>query len=105
MLAILGLNTACGQQTYEVDVFTTKSGKTVKFHALMHSCIRIKYDGFDIQIDPVPEPKDPCFWGCPPYRPHGNPDDFGGGTLSEEDSDFDIVPEEYIPPEPPSASQ
>ena len=53
MLAILGLNTACGQQTYEVDVFTTKSGKTVKFHALMHSCIRIQYDGFEIQIDPV----------------------------------------------------
>ena len=39
--------------TYEVDVFTTKSGKVVKFHALMHSCIRIQHDGKDIEIDPV----------------------------------------------------
>ena len=28
--------------SYEVDVFQTKSGKTVRFHALMHSCIRIQ---------------------------------------------------------------
>ena len=39
--------------TYETDVFTTNSGKTVKFHALMHACIRIEYDGKEIQIDPV----------------------------------------------------
>ena len=38
---------------YEVDNFTTKSGKTVKFHALVHSSIRIEYDGKEIQIDPV----------------------------------------------------
>jgi len=56
LLATIGLTTACGQQptdTYEVDVFKTKSGKTVKFHALMHSCIRIQYDGKEIEIDPV----------------------------------------------------
>ena len=53
MLAMLGLTTACGQSTYEVDEFTTASGKTVKFHALMHACIRIQYDGKEIQIDPV----------------------------------------------------
>ena len=53
MLATLGLTTACGQSTYEVDEFTTASGKTVKFHALMHACIRIQYDGKEIQIDPV----------------------------------------------------
>ena len=54
ILATLGLNTACGQQPpYEVDEFTTTSGKTVKIHALMHACIRIQYDGKEIQIDPV----------------------------------------------------
>ena len=39
--------------TYEVDVFKTKSGKTVKFHALVHASIRIEYDGQEIEIDPV----------------------------------------------------
>ena len=53
LLAVLGINTACGQPPYEVDEFTTASGKTVKFHALMHACIRIQYDGKEIQIDPV----------------------------------------------------
>ena len=38
---------------YEVDAFQTKSGKTVRFHALMHSCIRIEFDGKEIEIDPV----------------------------------------------------
>lgn len=62
LLAVFGLATACGQanyknadvtDTYEVDVFKTKSGKTVKFHALIHSSIRIEYDGKEIEIDPV----------------------------------------------------
>ena len=39
--------------TYEVDVFKTKSGKTVKFHALVHASIRIDYDGKEIMVDPV----------------------------------------------------
>ena len=39
--------------SYEVDVFKTKSGKTVKFHALMHASIRMEYDGKEIEIDPV----------------------------------------------------
>lgn len=38
---------------YEVDSFTTQSGKTVKFHALVHASMRIEYDGKEIQIDPV----------------------------------------------------
>ena len=38
---------------YEVDSFTTKSGKTVKVHALVHASMRIEYDGKEIQIDPV----------------------------------------------------
>lgn len=37
----------------EVDVFATKSGKTVQFHTLMHASIRIVVDGKEIQIDPV----------------------------------------------------
>ena len=41
------------RDTYEVDVFKTKSGKTVKFHALVHASIRMEYDGMEIQIDPV----------------------------------------------------
>ena len=38
---------------YEVDVFRTKNGKTVKFHALVHASIRIEYDGLEIMVDPV----------------------------------------------------
>ncbi len=53
LLATLGLTTACGQTNYETDVFMTKSGKEVKFHALVHASIRIQYDGKEIQIDPV----------------------------------------------------
>ena len=39
--------------TYEVDVFKTKSGKTLKSYALVHASIRIEYDGREIEIDPV----------------------------------------------------
>ena len=54
LLALLGLASACGHlDSYEVDSFTTKSGKAVKFHALVHSSIRIEYDGKEIEIDPV----------------------------------------------------
>ena len=57
LLTVLGLTTVCGQvqqtDTYEVDVLKTKSGKTLKFHALVHASIRIEYDGKEIEIDPV----------------------------------------------------
>jgi L-ascorbate metabolism protein UlaG (beta-lactamase superfamily) len=66
LLAVLGLSSACGQQpskvagnatatnsSYEVDTFKTKSGKPVRFYALMHASIRIVYDGKEIEIDPV----------------------------------------------------
>ena len=62
LLTTFGLTTACAQvskempvttDTYEVDVFKTKSGKTVKFHALVHASIRMEYDGMEIEIDPV----------------------------------------------------
>ena len=39
--------------THEVDVFRTKSGKLLKFYALMHASIRMVYDGTEIEIDPV----------------------------------------------------
>ncbi len=38
--------------TVETDIFVTNSGKLVKIHALMHSSIRIEYDGREIEIDP-----------------------------------------------------
>ncbi len=44
--------------TYEVDVFRTKSGKTLRCHALMHASIRIEYDGKEIMIDPVAKLRD-----------------------------------------------
>lgn len=64
-MAFIGLNAAYAQgsienaevkgatESYEMDVFKTKSGKTVKFHALVHASIRIEYDGKEIEIDPV----------------------------------------------------
>lgn len=53
-LALLGLTTACSQNLpYEVDSFTTKNGKTVKIHALVHSSIFIEFDGWNIYVDPV----------------------------------------------------
>ena len=38
--------------TVETHVFTTKSGKLVKIHALMHASICIEYDGKTLYIDP-----------------------------------------------------
>ena len=42
----------------ETDIFATQSGKLVKFHALMHACIRIEYDGREIEIDPCAKLRD-----------------------------------------------
>ena len=54
LLALLGLASACSQELpYEVDSFTTKNGKTVKIHALVHSSIFIEFDGWRIYVDPV----------------------------------------------------
>lgn len=38
--------------TEETDIFVTNGGKQVKLHALMHSSIRIEYDGLNLYIDP-----------------------------------------------------
>ena len=53
LLALFGLASCSSPYPYEVDSFTTKNGKTVKFHALVHSSIRIEFDGKEIEIDPV----------------------------------------------------
>lgn len=39
--------------TYEVDTFTTPSGKTLKVYSLLHASIRITYEDMEIEIDPV----------------------------------------------------
>lgn len=51
-------NMSVTTDTYEVDVFQTKSGKNIKFHALMHASIRMEYDGKEIEIDPVQKMRD-----------------------------------------------
>ena len=53
ILAWKGASMPVTTDTYEVDVFKTRSGKIVKFHALVHASIRIEYDGKEIAIDPV----------------------------------------------------
>jgi len=58
LVAMIGLTMAYSQGNYETDEFTTKSGKTVKMHALMHASVRIEYDGKEIQIDPVSNLRD-----------------------------------------------
>ncbi|MCH5307437.1 MAG: MBL fold metallo-hydrolase [Prevotella sp.] len=56
LLTLMGLTCACAPSVaegYEMDVFKTKSGKEVTFHALVHASIRVEYDGREIIIDPV----------------------------------------------------
>ena len=53
ILAWEGTKRPVTTDSYEVDVFKTKRGKIIKFHALMHASIRMEYDGKEIEIDPV----------------------------------------------------
>ena len=56
IMVMLGLGSSACSQTPrqpEVDTFETESGKVVKFHALVHSSIRIEYGDMDLYIDPV----------------------------------------------------
>ncbi len=53
VFSLMSCNQQPASETYETDTFTTKSGKCVKFHALMHACIRIEFDGKEIEIDPT----------------------------------------------------
>lgn len=39
--------------TEPIDIFKTKSGKTLRIHPLIHASIRMEYDGQEIEIDPV----------------------------------------------------
>ena len=58
LFVVFAMTTVYGQQNFETDVFKTKSGKEIKFYALMHSCIRILYNGMEIEIDPVAKLRD-----------------------------------------------
>jgi L-ascorbate metabolism protein UlaG (beta-lactamase superfamily)/rhodanese-related sulfurtransferase len=49
----LPVETEAQAYAYEVDSFTTKNGKTVKIHALVHSSMWIEFDGWNFYIDPV----------------------------------------------------
>ena len=44
---------AASATNYEVDTFTTPTGKTIQFVALTHASIRLTYEGTEIMIDPV----------------------------------------------------
>ena len=48
-----GMPVEKNENAYEVDSFTTQSGKTVRIHALVHSSMRIEFDGWEIYVDPV----------------------------------------------------
>ena len=43
----------CCQAAQKTDVFTTKSGKTVKITCIKHGSLEISYNGTEIQVDPV----------------------------------------------------
>lgn len=72
---------------HEVDVFTTKSGKTLRFYALMHASIRICYDGKEIEIDPVSQlgPRTTDYTTMPKadyiFITHEHPDHFDKETI------------------------
>jgi len=53
ILGLLGLTSAAYASCYETDVFHSPNGKEVRIYALVHSSIRIEYDGLEIEIDPV----------------------------------------------------
>lgn len=47
-----------GIDTYEVDVFRTPNGKTVKIHALVHASLWIEAGDIQIMVDPVTQLND-----------------------------------------------
>ena len=50
----MGLIASTGAMAAQkTDVFTTKSGKEVKFTCIKHGSVYIQYDGLEIQVDPV----------------------------------------------------
>ena len=51
---LMGLIASTGAMAAQkTDVFTTKSGKEVKFTCIKHGSVYIQYDGLEIQVDPV----------------------------------------------------
>ena len=49
------MTTGCVAGNYHTDTFKTKGGKEVVITAIKHACLRIQYDGLEIQVDPVAE--------------------------------------------------
>ena len=49
------MTTGCVAGNYQTDTFKTKGGKEVVITAIKHACLRIQYDGLEIQVDPVAE--------------------------------------------------
>ena len=82
-------NMPVSTDAYEVDAFPTKSGKTVKFHALMHASIRIEYDGKEMEIDPVLKLRERTIdYSAMPkadyiFVTHEHPDHFDQGAIKQ----------------------
>ena len=56
----MGLIASTGAMAAQkTDVFTTKSGKEVKFTCIKHGSVYIQYDGLEIQVDPVTDAAKP----------------------------------------------
>jgi len=53
ILLTMCLTIGCWAQQHETDVFTTTSGKTVKFTCIKHASIMVEYYGKVIYFDPV----------------------------------------------------
>ena len=46
-------NTVQKDAAAQTDTFKTQSGKEIIFTAIKHGCIRITFDGREIEVDPV----------------------------------------------------
>lgn len=53
LMALVMGNTACAGEGLQKDTFTTPSGKRIEIYAIKHACIRIVFDGKEIEVDPV----------------------------------------------------
>ncbi|MGP1435788.1 MAG: MBL fold metallo-hydrolase [Phocaeicola sp.] len=52
-MALMGVTSVCRAQEYDVESFTTNSGKTVDITLIKHGTLALNYDGMEIHVDPV----------------------------------------------------
>ena len=52
-MALVGVTSVCMAQEYDVESFTTNSGKTVDITLIKHGTLALNYDGMEIHVDPV----------------------------------------------------